>query len=154
MSYVNCARKSLSEAGEPDGGCGEDSKYPSSMGSREQTDKYTTWYLKPTSPDGILAVSLLPPVQTQSFADVVDGPHVPQDRPVEDIIVQTPIRESLACGTTVFEVSTEPFHRKGPVAPNRAPAFNIVCEVKEGMNWERADWTTSWVPLVVNPTTH
>lgn len=76
---------------------------------------------------------------------------MPQDCPVEEVVIQTLVWESFTFSTTMLEVSTKLLHRKGPVAPNRAPTLDVVCEVKEGMDGKSADRKTLWVPLIVNP---
>ena len=76
---------------------------------------------------------------------------MPQDRPVKEVTIQTLVRESFARGTTMLEVTAKPFHRKGPVTPNRAPTLDVVCEVKERVDGESADRKALWVPLIVNP---
>lgn len=76
---------------------------------------------------------------------------MPQDCPVIEVIVQAFIWESFARGATVFQVSAKPLHRKGPVAPNWAPALNVVCNVKEGVDGKGANRKALWISLKVNP---
>lgn len=80
----------------------------------------------------------------------MNGAKVPQDYPVENIIVQALVRKLLAGGTTVFEMSTKPFHRVGPVTVHRAPALDAVCDVKKCVDWESTDRKSFGISLVVN----
>ena len=50
----------------------------------------------------------------------------------------------------MFEVSTESFHRIGPIAPYRAPALNTVRKVEERVNGECADRKSLRVSLIVD----
>ena len=84
--------------------------------------------------------------------DVMDGSQMPQIGPIKDVMVQTPVWEPFAHSTAMLEVSTKPFHWEGPVAPNRASTFDVVCKVEEGVDGESADWKAFWVPLIINPT--
>lgn len=91
------------------------------------------------------------PAQLQGFTEAVDSPQMPQNCPVKEVTIQTLVWESFARGATMLEVSAKSFHRKGPVAPNRAPALDVVCKVKEGVNGKSADWKALRVPLIVDP---
>jgi hypothetical protein len=116
--------------------------------------KLTPWNLQLVVIVVAVNMCLLFSFQFQLIADVIDGPQMPQDCPVEGVVVQAFVWELLAGGTAVFEVSAKPFHQIGPVAPNRTPTLNAVCKVKECVDGEHADWESPQVSLIVYPFAH
>jgi hypothetical protein len=96
----------------------------------------------------------LPLGQLQRIADIADSPQVPQCRPFEEVIIEAPVWEALACSAAMLEVSTESLHWIGPIAPHRTPSLNAVGEVKKRMDGERADWEPFLVTLIVDPVPH